>query len=120
MRRDADDSRSAGSGELAADYGSALAITVTLAVAAFLVAMSAALLAARPQVQGLGAFTGLIKQQNQDAKTALYAASFIAILPVSLVFGRALPMRSPGDPTAAPYRGWPPGWWRRWRRWWCC
>ncbi len=87
VRRDADNSRSASSGELAADYGSALAITVTLAVAAFLVAMSAALLAARPQVQGLGAFTGLIKQQNQDAKTALYAASFIAILPVSLVFG---------------------------------
>jgi hypothetical protein len=70
-----------------AGYGPALALTVTLAVAAFLIVMPLAVLGNHPQQQGLGAFAAVVNQQNQDAKTALYVAAFLVILPLALFTG---------------------------------
>jgi hypothetical protein len=67
-----------------AGYGQTLAIAVTLALAAFLIVMTLVLLAAHPQVAGLGEFTGLVNQQNQTAKSAVYLVSFLVILPLSV------------------------------------
>jgi hypothetical protein len=64
-----------------ARYGPTLAIAATLAAAAFLILMSLVVLATRPQIGGLGAFVGLVNQQNQTAKTLLYVVAFLVILP---------------------------------------
>jgi hypothetical protein len=66
-------------------YGPTLAITVTLAVAAFLLVMSLVILSTHPQVAGLGAFTGLVNQQNQTAKSLLYVLAFVVILPLAVI-----------------------------------
>lgn len=68
-----------------AGYGPTLAITVTLAVAVFLALMSLVVLSTHPQVGGLGAFAGLVNQQNQTAKTLLYVVAFVLILPVAVI-----------------------------------
>jgi hypothetical protein len=70
-----------------AGYGPALAITVTLALAAFLALMALALLFVHPPRHGLDALTAL---QNQGAKTVLYVAAFVVILPLALVGGPRL------------------------------
>ena len=67
-----------------AGYGQALAIAVTLALAAFLVVMALAVLGSHPQTAGLGAFVGLVNQQNQSAKSAVYLVAFVVLLPLSL------------------------------------
>jgi hypothetical protein len=69
---------------IAAGFGQTLTLAVTLAVGAFLVVMALAVLGSHPQVAGLGAFTGLVNQQNQSAKSAVYLVSFAVILPLSL------------------------------------
>lgn len=74
----------------AAPYGQVLAIAVTLALAAFLAVMGVVILAAHPQVEGLGAFAGLVNQQNQTAKSLLYLLTFLVILPLSVVLAGRL------------------------------
>jgi hypothetical protein len=66
-------------------YGPTLTITVSAAVACFLILMSAVLLVVHPEVNGLGSFTSLVNQQNQKAKTALYVIAFAAVLPLALI-----------------------------------
>ena len=67
-----------------AGYGQTLTIAVTLALAAFLVVMALAVLGSHPQTAGLGAFVGLVNQQNQSAKSAVYLVAFVVLLPLSL------------------------------------
>jgi hypothetical protein len=66
-----------------APYGVTLALTVTLAAGCFLVLMSAVLLVVHPPGTGLLATTVIV--QNQNAKTFLFLAAFVAILPLALV-----------------------------------
>jgi hypothetical protein len=68
-----------------AGFGSILAIALALASAAFLALMAFALLVVHPVTGGLGSFTGFVNQQNQSAKTMLYLAAFVVILPLSLL-----------------------------------
>jgi hypothetical protein len=68
-------------------FGPTLAIALSLAFAAFLALMAFALLVVHPATAGLGSFTGFVNQQNQSAKTALYVAAFVVILPLSLLVG---------------------------------
>jgi hypothetical protein len=79
----AHDSRA--SGRPAAGYGPVLALTVTLAVAAFLVVMPLVVLGAHPDQQGLGSFTAFVNQQNQTAKSLLYLVAFLVVLPLAVV-----------------------------------
>jgi hypothetical protein len=65
-----------------AAYGPTLVLTVTLAVASFLVLMSVVLLLF-PQ-HGSGVVVAVIGQR-QNAKTALYVVTFAIILPVTLI-----------------------------------
>jgi hypothetical protein len=67
-----------------ARYGATLALTVTLSVSAFLILSCVVLLIARPQNAGLGNFALVVNQQNQTAKSLLYAAVFLVILPAAL------------------------------------
>jgi hypothetical protein len=67
-----------------AGYAHTLVVAVTLALAACLVLMALAVLGSHPQVAGLGAFAGLVNQQNQSAKSAVYVVTFVIILPFSL------------------------------------
>jgi hypothetical protein len=67
-----------------AGYGQTLTIAVTLALAAFLIVMALAVLVSHPQTAGLGAFVGLVNQQNQSAKSAVYLVAFVVLLPLSL------------------------------------
>jgi hypothetical protein len=84
-----------------AGYAQTLAIVITLALAAFLVVMALALLGSRPQVMGLGDFLGLVNQQNQSAKSAVYLVSLLFILPASLWVGMRLGDRIAAGPSAA-------------------
>ncbi len=68
-----------------APYGPTLAITVALTVAAFLGLMAIVISASHPDTAGLGAFAGRVNQQNQSAKSFLYVAAYLVILPVALV-----------------------------------
>ncbi len=65
-----------------AGYGPTLALTVTLAWAAFLIATALALLVVHP---GSGFVARVVIIQSQSAKTALYLATFLLILPVSTI-----------------------------------
>jgi hypothetical protein len=68
-----------------ADFGSTLALTVTLAIGCFIVVMASMLLVVHPDLTGLRSFVGIVNQQNQTAKTALYLIGFAGILPLALV-----------------------------------
>src|SRR4051812_23801715 len=61
-------------------FAPVLALTVTLALAAFLLAMSALLLVDHPTQ-----LPAPLGEQNQDAETALYLVTFAVILPLALV-----------------------------------
>jgi hypothetical protein len=89
-----------------AAFGPTLGLTVTLAVAAFLIVMSSVLLVIHPNATGLLA---LVVGQRQTAKSALYFAAFAVILPIALIAvphlvdtiargpnGRALPVLAGG------------------------
>ncbi len=87
----APEARDAGAGaRRGAPYGQVLAIAMMLALAAFLAVMGVVILAARPQVQGLGAFAGLVNQQNETAKSLLYLLTFLVILPLAVVLAGRL------------------------------
>lgn len=87
----APEARDAGAGaRRGAPYGQVLAIAIMLALAAFLAVMGVAILAARPQVKGLGAFAGLVNQQNETAKSLLYLLTFLVILPLAVVLAGRL------------------------------
>jgi hypothetical protein len=83
-----------------AGYGPTLAITVMLAAAAFLIVMSLVLLLSHKPT-GLGAFAGLVNQQNQSAKTLLYVIAFGVILPLAVLLVPRLADRVAGGPNAA-------------------
>ncbi len=83
-----------------ARYGPTLALTVTLAAAAFLILVSVVLLVSHPP-SGLGAFTGLVDQQKQTAKTLLYVTTFVIILPLAVVFVPRLAEAIASGPNAA-------------------
>ncbi len=83
-----------------AGFAVRLALTVTLAVAAFLLLCSAVLLIAQPQLGGLGRFARSVNQQNQGAKTAIYAASFLVILPLALITATRVADRVTAGPNA--------------------
>lgn len=87
-----------------AAYAPTLAITVTLAAAAFLIVMSLVLLLSHKPT-GLGAFTGLVNQQNQSAKTLLYLIAFAVILPLAVLLLPRLADRIAGGPNAAALAG---------------
>ena len=63
---------------------------MTLAFAGFLVLMSLVLLVIHPNIGNLGSFAKYVNQQNQNAKTAIYLASFVVILPLALLAGPRL------------------------------
>jgi hypothetical protein len=86
-----------------AAYGPVLALTVTLAVAGFLVAMAALLLIVHPGASGPLA-TALIGQ-NQTAKTALYLLTFAVILPVALFLAPRVADRVGAGPNARALNG---------------
>jgi hypothetical protein len=65
-------------------YGATLALTVTVAVAAFMIAMSLVLLVVHPGGIGVPVLSSVVNQQSQDAKTALYVLGFAVILPLAL------------------------------------
>jgi hypothetical protein len=83
-----------------AGYAATLTITVTVAVACVLLAGSALLLVAHPDLTGLRAFAKVVNQQNQNAKTLLYVAAFALILPLALIAVPRLVDRVAGGPNA--------------------
>lgn len=68
-----------------AGYAPALTLTVTIAIAAFLLLMSLVLLTVPRDLTGLQSFAQVVHQQNQNAKTALYIVGFAVILPLALI-----------------------------------
>jgi hypothetical protein len=68
----------------AAPFAPTLALTVTLLAAGFLLLMSVTLLLVHPSAGYLG--TTIIRQ-NQSAKSALYVAAFVLLLPGSILAG---------------------------------
>jgi hypothetical protein len=68
-----------------APWGATLALTVTLAVAGFLVLMAALLLVVHPPGNGQLATTIVI--QNQNAKTLLFVVTFVVLLPAAVLIG---------------------------------
>ncbi len=66
-----------------APFGPTLALTVTAAAGCFLLAMAVVLLVTRP-TEYAGLLAGL-GEQNQNAKTGLYLATFTVILPLALI-----------------------------------
>jgi hypothetical protein len=87
-----------------ASFGPTLLLTVTLAFAGFLVLASAVLLVIHPDTGNLGSFANYVNQQNQNAKTAIYLASFVVILPLALFAGTRLAdaVRRGPNPAAVP------------------
>lgn len=89
-RRSASPRRSASSrSPHEAAYGPTLALTTTLALAAFITLMSSVLLVVHP-ANGLGVLSPQVILQKQSAKTALYLAAFLVILPLALIVGPRL------------------------------
>ncbi len=72
-----------------AAYGPTLALTATLAIAGMAVLMSAVLLVVHP-APGVGVLGPQVIGQKQSAKTALYLASFLVVLPLALISGPRL------------------------------
>ena len=62
-----------------------MALTVTLALAAFLALMAIVVLLAHPQLAGLGPSPGLVNKQNQTGKSLLYLVTFAVILPTAVI-----------------------------------
>jgi hypothetical protein len=87
-----------------APYGPTLLLTVTLAFAGFMVLMPLVLLVIHPNTANLGSFAKYVNQQNQNAKTAIYLASFVVILPLALIAGPRLAdtVRRGPNPAAVP------------------
>jgi hypothetical protein len=71
--------------ERRADFGSTVALTITLALAAFLALMAIVVLLAHPQLAGLGPSPGLVNKQNQTGKSLLYLVTFAVILPAAVI-----------------------------------
>jgi hypothetical protein len=71
-----------------APFAPALTLTVTLALACFMLCMALLLVVTEPDVVDLGFSFG--PQQNQSAKTGLYIAAFAVIMPLALVVGSRL------------------------------
>ena len=68
-----------------AGYGPTLALVVTLALAAFLIVMAVVLLIVHPApIPGLPAVDTLFEQQDTHAKTDLYLAAFLVVLPLAV------------------------------------
>src|SRR5688500_1575363 len=86
-----------------AGFAPTLALTVTLATAAFAIVMSALLLVDHPTP-----LPAPLGEQNQDAETALYLVAFAVILPAALVFVPRLADRiaaGPNGPALSPLVG---------------
>jgi hypothetical protein len=84
-----------------AGFAPALGLTATLACGAMLGLIAAALLVKHPFLRGLGAYVGYVNQQDQPAKTWLYLAAFLVVLPGALVLGPALADRIARGPNAS-------------------
>jgi hypothetical protein len=84
--------------EARAGLPATLVLTVTLAVGALAVLISAALLVVHPDMSILTNRFG--DQQNQSAKTALYLLAFAVVLPAALVAGPRLADRVAAGPNA--------------------
>ncbi len=95
-------------------FGSALAITVTLALAVFLASMAVLVSLMHPHLAGLGAFAGAVNQQNQTAKSLLYLLAFVVILPLALLLVPRLADAIARDRTARPCRCSPRCRWPLW------
>jgi hypothetical protein len=78
----------AGRSDMAA-YGPTLALTATLAVAGFIALMSVVLLVVHP-ASAPGVLGPQVILQRQTAKTGLYVASFLVVLPLALFAGPRL------------------------------
>jgi hypothetical protein len=70
-----------------ADFGSTLALTVTLALAAFAVVMAVVMLVVEPVPIPP---RGELGEQRQDAETALYLLAFLVVLPLALILAPRL------------------------------
>ena len=79
-------------------YGPTLALTVTLALAWFLVLMSLVLLIVHPTASG--PLVSAINEQNKTAKAALYVLAFLVILPLALLTGPRLARAIEAGPNA--------------------
>lgn len=92
----------AATGPAPAGFAAALAVTVTLAAAGLLLLMAVVLLLVHPGGGGSLASTVII--QNQRAKTVLYLAAFLVVLPAALYAGPRLAdlIASGADPRAVP------------------
>ncbi len=74
-----------------APFGPALALTITLVMAAALVLVAAQLLVVHPpSLTGLVGRTGQFNQQRQIVKTDAYLISFLVLLPLALLLGPRL------------------------------
>ena len=73
-------------------------LTVTLTIGVMLIIASVVLLIVHPTPRNLGIYAGVINQQNQQAKTALYVATFVVVLPLALVCVPRLAGRIAGGP----------------------
>ncbi len=82
-----------------------LVLCTTLAFAAFLLVVSAVLLLIHPQSAGLGGLASSVNQQNQNAKTALYVATFLLILPTSLLVASRLATTVEAGPNRDAFPG---------------
>ncbi|MDQ6607152.1 MAG: hypothetical protein M3Z06_11475, partial [Actinomycetota bacterium] len=83
-----------------AAYAPTLVLTATLALAGFIVLMSAVLLVVHP-AGGAGALAAQVILQKQSAKTALYLASFLLVLPLALIAGPRLADKLAAGPGAS-------------------
>jgi len=83
-----------------AAYGPTLALTATLAIAGFLVLMSAVLVVVHP-ASGVGVLGPEVILQKQSAKTGLYLAAVLVILPLALIVGPRLADKVAAGPNAS-------------------
>jgi hypothetical protein len=68
-------------------YGSALVVSVTIAIAAALLLLAILLLVSPPGISATSPYARLVNQQNQTVKTDVYLITFLVILPLSLLAG---------------------------------
>ena len=83
-----------------AGFALTLGLAGTLAGGVMLGLIAVVLLVEHPFLRGLGAYAGYVNQQDQPAKTWLYVAAFLVVLPGGLVLGSRLADRIASGPNA--------------------
>ncbi len=88
-----------------APLGATIALSAVIAVALLAALISATLLVVHRSPNVLGALSNLVNQQNQSAKTGVYLATLVIVLPLTALLGPRLADRIAAGPTAPALEG---------------